>query len=116
MHVLFCLFLLFLDAGREAGVLIFLDPYLTLNRLIQRYLSLGLLYIRYLLDCIQQHLHEVVVIKAVYLDKKIVRDEVTNNGTLRAPYLRLIVFILRYVAPIAIGFILINQLGLVKLF
>ena len=51
-----------------------------------------------------------------YLDKKIVRDEVTNNGTLRAPYLRLIVFILRYVAPIAIGFILINQLGLVKLF
>lgn len=40
-----------------------------------------------------------------YLDKKIVRDEVTNNGTLRAPYLRLIVFILRYVAPIAIGFI-----------
>lgn len=51
-----------------------------------------------------------------YLDKKMVRDEVTNNGTLRAPYLRLIVFILRYVAPIAIGFILINQLGLVKLF
>lgn len=51
-----------------------------------------------------------------YLDKKIVRDEVTNNGTLRAPYLRLIVFILRYVAPIAIGVILINQLGLVKLF
>ncbi|MBR3984710.1 MAG: sodium-dependent transporter [Bacteroidaceae bacterium] len=51
-----------------------------------------------------------------YLDKKIVRDEVTNNGTLRAPYLRLIVFILRYVAPIAIGFILINQLGLIKLF
>ena len=51
-----------------------------------------------------------------YLDKKMVRDEVTNNGTLRAPYLRLIVFILRYVAPIAIGFILINQLGLIKLF
>lgn len=51
-----------------------------------------------------------------YLDKKIVRDEVTNNGTLRAPYLRLIVFILRYVAPIAIGFILINQMGLIKLF
>lgn len=51
-----------------------------------------------------------------YLDKKIVRDEVTNNGTLRAPYLRLIVFILRYVAPIAIGFILINQLGLIRLF
>ena len=51
-----------------------------------------------------------------YLDKKIVRDEITNKGTLRVPYLRLLVFILRYVAPIAIGIILINQLGLLKLF
>lgn len=51
-----------------------------------------------------------------YLDKKIVRDEITNNGTLRTPYLRLVIFILRYVAPIAIGIILLNQLGLTKLF
>lgn len=51
-----------------------------------------------------------------YLDKKIVRDEITNNGTLRAPYLRLVVFILRYIAPIAISVILFNQLGLAKLF
>lgn len=51
-----------------------------------------------------------------YLDKKIVRDEITNKGSLRVPYLRLLVFILRYVAPIAIGIILINQLGLLKLF
>lgn len=51
-----------------------------------------------------------------YLDKKIVRDEITNMGTLRTPYLRLVIFILRYVAPIAIGIILLNQLGLTKLF
>jgi NSS family neurotransmitter:Na+ symporter len=51
-----------------------------------------------------------------YLDKKMVRNEMTNNGSLRAPYMRLVIFILRYVAPVAIGFILINQLGLVKLF
>lgn len=50
-----------------------------------------------------------------YLDKKIVRDEITNMGTLRTPYLRLVIFILRYVAPIAIGIILLNQLGLTKL-
>lgn len=51
-----------------------------------------------------------------YLDKKIVRDEITNKGRLRAPYLRLLVFILRYIAPVAIGIILINQLGLIKMF
>ena len=51
-----------------------------------------------------------------YLDKKMVRNEMTNNGSLRAPYMRLVIFILRYVAPVAIGIILINQLGLVKLF
>ena len=51
-----------------------------------------------------------------YLDKKLIRDEITNHGTLRVPYLRLVIFILRYFAPIAIGVILLNQLGLVKLF
>lgn len=51
-----------------------------------------------------------------YLDKKLVRDELTNRGTLRAPYLRLVIFILRYFAPIAIAIILLNQLGLFRLF
>lgn len=51
-----------------------------------------------------------------YLDKRLMRDEITNHGTLRVPYLRLVVFILRYFAPIAIGIILFNQLGLFRLF
>jgi NSS family neurotransmitter:Na+ symporter len=51
-----------------------------------------------------------------YLDKKLLRDEITNYGTLRVPYLRFVIFILRYFAPIAIAVILLNQLGLFRLF
>ena len=47
-----------------------------------------------------------------YLDQKLIRDEITNYGSLRAPYLRFVIFILRYFAPIAIAIILLNQLGL----
>ena len=50
-----------------------------------------------------------------YLDKKLIRNEITNYGTLHVPYLRFVIFILRYFAPIAIGGILFNQLGLFNL-
>ena len=51
-----------------------------------------------------------------YLDKKLIRDEITNYGSLRAPYLRFVIFILRYFAPVAIAIILLNQLGLFRMF
>lgn len=35
-----------------------------------------------------------------YLDKKLVWSEITNNGTLKVPTYKLIIFILKYVAPI----------------
>ena len=47
-----------------------------------------------------------------YLDKRIVRDEVTNCGTLKAPYLKAMVFILRFIAPVGIAVIFLNELGL----
>ena len=50
-----------------------------------------------------------------YLDKKLVRDEITNHGSLLVPYLRFVIFILRYFAPVAIAIILLNQLGLFNL-
>ena len=46
-----------------------------------------------------------------YLDKKFVKAEVTNEGIVRAPYFKAFVFVLRFVAPVAIGLILLNQLG-----
>ena len=71
-----------LDAFREAGVLILLDPYLTFYGLIQRYLGLGLLHIRNLLDGIKKNLHQMVVVKAIYLDEQIVlsRHEMTFDN------------------------------------
>ena len=49
-----------------------------------------------------------------YLDKKLVWSEITNNGPLKVPTYKLIIFILKYVAPIAISVIFINELGLLK--
>ena len=49
-----------------------------------------------------------------YLDKKIVWSEITNDGTLKVPVYKLIIFILKYIAPIAISCIFINELGLLK--
>lgn len=49
-----------------------------------------------------------------YLDKKIVWEEITNNGTLRVPLYKVIIFILKFIAPIAISLIFINELGLLK--
>ena len=72
LRELFCLFLLFLDACRETCVLILLDPYLTLDGLVERNQCFGLLYIRYLLDGVQEHLHEVVMVETVDLYEKVV--------------------------------------------
>ena len=47
-------------------------PHLTLYGLVERNLSFSLLYIRNLLDSIQQDLHQMVVVKAINLDKKVV--------------------------------------------
>ena len=50
-----------------------------------------------------------------YLDKKIVWSEITNDGSLKIPVYKLIIFILKYIAPVAISLIFINELGLIKL-
>lgn len=49
-----------------------------------------------------------------YLDKKLVWDEISNQGMVRAGVCRLLVFILRYAAPVAIIFIFANELELLK--
>lgn len=49
-----------------------------------------------------------------YLDKKLVKDELTNNGTLKAPYFNALIFTLKYLAPIAIACVFLNELGLFR--
>ncbi len=49
-----------------------------------------------------------------YLDKKILWAEVTNDGTLKMPVYKLFVFILKFIAPVAIALVFINELGLLS--
>lgn len=49
-----------------------------------------------------------------FLDKQIVKDEVTNYGRLKVKYYTLFRFILRYVAPICVLLIFLNELGFFK--
>lgn len=48
------------------------------------------------------------------LDKHIVKGEVTNYGKLNAPYYPVYLLILRFVAPIGILAIFMNELGLLR--
>lgn len=46
------------------------------------------------------------------LDRQLYREEISNGGDLRTPYFKLLIFSLRYIAPVAIGLVLLDQLGL----
>lgn len=46
-----------------------------------------------------------------YLDRRIVWEEISNQGSLKVPLFKVYVFILKYIAPVAIGLIFVNELG-----
>lgn len=48
-----------------------------------------------------------------YLDKSVVWDEISNGGKLKIRFFKLFIFILKYIAPVAISFIFVNELGLI---
>lgn len=45
------------------------------------------------------------------LDRQLYREEVTNSGEIKAPYFKLLIFALRYISPLAIGIVFLDQLG-----
>ncbi|MBN2765104.1 MAG: sodium-dependent transporter [Paludibacteraceae bacterium] len=49
------------------------------------------------------------------LDKNAILNEMSNEGKIKVGYFRLFMFLVRYLAPIGIGLIIINQLGFGKL-
>lgn len=53
----------------------------------------------------------VAVFVAWYLKRSVSYDEVTNYGLQKAPYFPVYIFILKYIAPVAIAMIFINELG-----
>ncbi|MBQ8673274.1 MAG: sodium-dependent transporter [Bacteroides sp.] len=55
----------------------------------------------------------IAVFTGWFLDKQIVWEEMSNRGTLKLPLYKAIIFILKFVAPVAIGFIFVNELGII---
>lgn len=51
---------------------------------------------------------------AWYLDKKIVWDELSNNNTIKVPLFKALIFLLKFVAPIGISLIFMNEFGLLS--
>ncbi len=49
----------------------------------------------------------------LFVPHKIVRDEYTNNGTLRTRFFHLYLFCVKYVCPVCIVIIFLNQFGLI---
>jgi len=47
-----------------------------------------------------------------FIDKKMLKAEITNNGTVKFALFSIFVFLLKYVAPVVIALVCLNQLGL----
>ncbi|MBQ9640030.1 MAG: sodium-dependent transporter [Bacteroidaceae bacterium] len=45
------------------------------------------------------------------LDRQLYRNEISNGGDLRTPYFKALIFSLRYIAPLAIGLVFLDQQG-----
>ena len=58
----------------------------------------------------------VSVVTAKRVDKLLLKEEVTNHGTIRFYFFSTYVFFVKYIAPIGIGLIFLNELGLLYWF
>ncbi len=50
-----------------------------------------------------------------YLDKKISWSQLTNNNSIKAPLFKVVLFLLKFVAPLGIALIFIHELGLLNI-
>lgn len=56
----------------------------------------------------------IVIFLGWYLGRKVISDELSNSGTLKMKFLGLFVFIIKFIAPIAILLIFLNSIGIIK--
>lgn len=45
-----------------------------------------------------------------YLDRQLLKDEITNNGTLKFRFFSIYIFLLRWIIPVAIAIVFVNQI------
>ena len=57
----------------------------------------------------------IVIFLGWYLGKKVIADELSNNGNLKMKFLGVFVFIIKFIAPIAIALVFFNSIGLLKI-
>ena len=50
------------------------------------------------------------------MDKVLYHNELSNGGELKTPYFRVLIFLLRYIIPISISLVFLDQLGVFKAF
>ncbi len=57
----------------------------------------------------------IVVFLGWKMDKKVVFNELTNNNSLKFSLQTIFMFIIKYIAPVAIGIVFLNGLGILDL-
>ena len=57
----------------------------------------------------------IVIFVAWFFGRDKTKEELSNNGKLKAAYIPLLMFVVRFVAPLAIAFIFLQGIGLIKL-
>lgn len=56
----------------------------------------------------------ICIFVGVHIDKKILKEELTNKGSVTFYFFNTYAFVMKYICPIAIGLIFLNELGLMK--
>ena len=56
----------------------------------------------------------ICIFVGTHIEKRILKEEMTNRGTVRFYFFNTYTFFIKYIAPIAIGLIFVNELGLLS--
>jgi NSS family neurotransmitter:Na+ symporter len=57
----------------------------------------------------------IVIFVAWFFGRDKAKEELSNNGTLKARYIPLFLFIIKFIAPLAIAFVFLQGIGVINL-
>ena len=56
----------------------------------------------------------IVIFLGWFLGKKVIADELSNEGTLKNRFLGVFIFIVKFIAPVAIALVFLYSIGIIK--
>ena len=56
----------------------------------------------------------IVLFVGWFMGRKVVRAELSNEGSIKARFMFVFMFIVKFIAPIAIAIVLLNQVGIIR--